>query len=184
MESVKKSIDERALHKREYDIWMNERQMQITEDKVDSREVDQNAEQCHDTCPLPSNVNDNQTTELTNQSLESENIRLKKTVAQFQKVFLRMEAHCVNLELTIQIKLLKKATWWKPTGKIFKTVGLRWVPTGKIITSSTTTVDSEPPNGSNEDITNPYECKQTLDVSAGTLNMHAGTSLNPTKEGL
>ncbi|GKB04256.1 hypothetical protein Tco_0832399 [Tanacetum coccineum] len=73
---------------------------------------------------------------------------------------------------------------WKPTGKIFKTVGLRWVPTGKIFTSSTTKVDSEPTNGSNDDITNQYECKQTLDVSAGTLNIHAGTSLNPTKEGL
>ncbi|GJZ55859.1 hypothetical protein Tco_0611052 [Tanacetum coccineum] len=73
---------------------------------------------------------------------------------------------------------------WKPTGKIFKTVGLRWVPTGKIFTSSTTKVDSEPQNGSNDDITNQYECKQTLDVSAGTLNIHAGTSLNPTKEGL
>ncbi|GJR75156.1 hypothetical protein Tco_0087521 [Tanacetum coccineum] len=48
---------------------------------------------------------------------------------------------------------------WKLTGKIFKTVGLRWVPTGKIFTSSTTKVDS-------------------------TLNIHAGTSLNPTKEGL
>ncbi|GJS33916.1 putative reverse transcriptase domain-containing protein [Tanacetum coccineum] len=43
---------------------------------------------------------------------------------------------------------------WKPTGKIFKTVGLRWVPTGKIFTSSTTKVDSEPQNGSNDDITN------------------------------
>ncbi|GJY73463.1 hypothetical protein Tco_0477894 [Tanacetum coccineum] len=42
----------------------------------------------------------------------------------------------------------------------------RWVPTGKIFTSSTTKVDSEPPNGSNEDITNPYECEKTLDVSA------------------
>ncbi|GJZ25000.1 hypothetical protein Tco_0562459 [Tanacetum coccineum] len=73
---------------------------------------------------------------------------------------------------------------WKPTGKIFKTVGLKWVPTGKIFTSSTTKVDSEPTNGSNDDITNQYECKQTLDVSAGTLNIHAGTSLNPTKEGL
>ncbi|GJX77658.1 hypothetical protein Tco_0324469 [Tanacetum coccineum] len=73
---------------------------------------------------------------------------------------------------------------WKPTGKIFKTVGLRWVPTGKIFTSSTTKVDSEPTNGSNDDITNQYACKQTLDVSAGTLNIHAGTSLNPTKEGL
>ncbi|GJX53751.1 hypothetical protein Tco_0282120 [Tanacetum coccineum] len=47
----------------------------------------------------------------------------------------------------------------------FKTVGLRWVPTGKIFTSSTTKVDSEPPNGLNEDITNLYECEQTLNVS-------------------
>ncbi|GJY85371.1 hypothetical protein Tco_0499397 [Tanacetum coccineum] len=55
---------------------------------------------------------------------------------------------------------------WKPTGKNFKIVGLRWVPTGKIFTSSITKVDSEPQNGSNDDITNQYECKQTLDVSA------------------
>ncbi|GKA45354.1 hypothetical protein Tco_0738150 [Tanacetum coccineum] len=73
---------------------------------------------------------------------------------------------------------------WKPTGKIFKTVGLRWVPTGKIFTSSTTKVDSEPQNGSNADITNQYESAQTLDVSAGTSNLSAGTSFNPKKEGL
>nr|GEY74038.1 hypothetical protein [Tanacetum cinerariifolium] len=36
MESAKKSIDERVQHKREYDIRMNERQMQSTEGKVDS----------------------------------------------------------------------------------------------------------------------------------------------------
>ncbi|GJS28110.1 hypothetical protein Tco_0488730 [Tanacetum coccineum] len=41
---------------------------------------------------------------------------------------------------------------WKPMGKIFKTVGRRWVSTGKIFTSSTTKVDSEPTNGSDEDI--------------------------------
>ncbi|GJT12287.1 hypothetical protein Tco_0859329, partial [Tanacetum coccineum] len=62
---------------------------------------------------------------------------------------------------------------WKPTGKVFKTVGLRWVPTGKTFTSSTTKVDSEPQNGSNEDIANQYECEQTLDVSAGTLHLSA-----------
>ncbi|GJU74940.1 hypothetical protein Tco_1266345 [Tanacetum coccineum] len=50
-------------------------------------------------------------------------------------------------------------------------VGLRWVPTRKIFTSSTTKVDSEPKNGSNEDITNHYECEQTFDVSTGTLNL-------------
>ncbi|GJS67443.1 retrovirus-related pol polyprotein from transposon TNT 1-94 [Tanacetum coccineum] len=36
MESVKKSIDKRALHKREYDSRVNERQMQTTEGKVDT----------------------------------------------------------------------------------------------------------------------------------------------------
>ncbi|GKA83490.1 hypothetical protein Tco_0805085 [Tanacetum coccineum] len=185
MESVKKSINERALHKREYDTRVNERQMQTTkkEGKGDPRkalacivlvdtesngteskeqdtknrsgndahaddadirpiydeeamvevhltakinvfatgkqhteqpefnnegEVNQNAEQCHDTCPLPAKLTDNQTTELSNQSLESKNICLKKTVAQFQKDCLRMEAHCVNLELKYQNQALKE----------------------------------------------------------------------------
>ncbi|GJW66477.1 hypothetical protein Tco_0120901 [Tanacetum coccineum] len=78
----------------------------------------------------------------------------------------------------------KSCLKWKPMGKIFKIVSLRWVPTGKIFTSSTTKVDSEPPNGSNEDITNPYKYEQTFNVSAGTLNLSAGTSFNPKKEGL
>nr|GEU31280.1 hypothetical protein [Tanacetum cinerariifolium] len=63
---------------------------------------------------------------------------------------------------------------WKPIGTIFKTVGLRWVPTGKIFTSSTTKVDSEPPNGLNSDITNQYKCEQTLDVGASTLYLSTG----------
>ncbi|GJU26289.1 hypothetical protein Tco_1164910 [Tanacetum coccineum] len=53
-----------------------------------------------------------------------------------------------------------------------------------MFTNSPTKVDSEPPNGSNEDITNPYECDQTLDVSVGTLNLSACTSFNPNKERL
>ncbi|GJS63538.1 hypothetical protein Tco_0678102 [Tanacetum coccineum] len=161
VELVKKLIDEKALHKREYDTRVNERQIQITEGKVDTGkaldaslvntesngteskeqdtssrsrngahdddayirpiydeepmvevqttteinvfatgqqhtkqlefnnegEVDQNAEQCHDTCPLLAKLTDKKTTELTNPSLEFENICLKKTVAQFQKDF-------------------------------------------------------------------------------------------------
>ncbi|GKA00182.1 retrovirus-related pol polyprotein from transposon TNT 1-94 [Tanacetum coccineum] len=67
---------------------------------------------------------------------------------------------------------------WIPTGRNFNIVGLRWVPTGKTFTSSTTKVDCEPPNGLNEDITNPYECDQTLNVSAGTLNLSAGSALH------
>ncbi|GKD23380.1 hypothetical protein Tco_1225083 [Tanacetum coccineum] len=72
---------------------------------------------------------------------------------------------------------------WKPTGRVFKNVVLRWVPTGKKFASSTTKVDNEPPNGSNADITNQCESEQALDVSAGTL-LSTGTSFNPIKEGL
>nr|GEU99297.1 hypothetical protein [Tanacetum cinerariifolium] len=67
---------------------------------------------------------------------------------------------------------------WKLTGRIFKIAGLRWIPTGKMFTDSTTKVDSEPLNGSNDDITNPYECDQTLNVSACTLNLSAGLMQN------
>ncbi|GJR28674.1 hypothetical protein Tco_1104906 [Tanacetum coccineum] len=58
---------------------------------------------------------------------------------------------------------------WKPTGRIFKSVGLRWIPTGKLFDSCTSKVDSEPPHGSNVDIPNIHECKQTLDVSAADM---------------
>ncbi|GKA91562.1 integrase, catalytic region, zinc finger, CCHC-type containing protein, partial [Tanacetum coccineum] len=58
---------------------------------------------------------------------------------------------------------------WIPTGRIINTVGLRWVPTGKTFNTSTTKVDCEPLNGLNEDITNPYECDQTLNISAGII---------------
>nr|GEU96174.1 hypothetical protein [Tanacetum cinerariifolium] len=499
IESVKKSIDERALHKREYDTRVNERQMQTTQEKVDTSkaldaslvdtenkgkeskeqdtssssgndahadnayirpiyneepmvyvqmtieinvfatgqqhteqpefnnegEVDQNAKQCHDKCPLPAKLTNNHITELSNQSLESDNICLKKTVAQFQKYFSKLEAHCLNLELQLQNNVLKsgqqiqflneksneakvkhdihvietinielehnvakllkenetlkrhykelsdsiktmraktiehinsliaqnvefkaqlqekgftiaaiqndlrkltensmntnhytlfaleresavvkshhviassesrnssknmprfssndmvhnhyleeankktqergrnsrpskcvfkanhdscvtkflnednsrakvssnkttnrnkpveqtsvarkperripkghrfsiKKTFvvhektmtprscirWKSMGKIFKSVGLRWVPTGKLFTSSTTKVDSEPINGSVDDINNQYECEQTLDVGACTVSLNAGTSFNPKKKGL
>ncbi|GJW73406.1 retrovirus-related pol polyprotein from transposon TNT 1-94 [Tanacetum coccineum] len=69
-------------------------------------------------------------------------------------------------------------------GRIFKTVGLRWIPTRKIFTDSTTMADNEPLNGSNKDITNPYECEQTLNVSAGTLDLSTGTYFNPKEERL
>nr|GFA38462.1 hypothetical protein [Tanacetum cinerariifolium] len=57
---------------------------------------------------------------------------------------------------------------WKPTGRIFKSVGLRWLPTGKLFDSCTNKVKSEPPHGSNVDISKIHEYKQTLDLSAGT----------------
>ncbi|GJW15461.1 hypothetical protein Tco_0019594 [Tanacetum coccineum] len=82
---------------------------------------------------------------------------------------------------------------WKPTGRIFKSFGLRWITTGKLFDSCTSKVDSEPPHGSNVDIPNIHECKQTLDVSAGTsinvqkeqsLDLSACTLCNVNKENL
>nr|GFA14166.1 integrase, catalytic region, zinc finger, CCHC-type, peptidase aspartic, catalytic [Tanacetum cinerariifolium] len=56
-------------------------------------------------------------------------------------------------------------------GRIFKSVGLRWLPTGKLFDSCTSTVESEPTHGSNVDNSKIHECKQTLDLSAGTSIM-------------
>ncbi|GKB27222.1 hypothetical protein Tco_0866623 [Tanacetum coccineum] len=82
---------------------------------------------------------------------------------------------------------------WKPTGRIFKSVGLRWISTRKSLDSFTSKVDSEPTHGSNVDIHNIHESKQTLDLSAGTsinvqkeqsLDLSAGTLCNVNKENL
>ncbi|GJU61600.1 hypothetical protein Tco_1243435 [Tanacetum coccineum] len=76
---------------------------------------------------------------------------------------------------------------WKPTSRIFKTVCLRWVATGKILTSCTSKDDSEPTHGSNVNIPNIHEFKKTLDLSASTsinvqkeqsFDLSAGTSNN------
>ncbi|GKE40859.1 hypothetical protein Tco_1464264 [Tanacetum coccineum] len=70
-------------------------------------EIDQNAKNCQVSCPLLDPSFDNTTTKFSNQFLESENISLKKTVAQLQKDFSRMEKHCVNMELKYQNQVLK-----------------------------------------------------------------------------
>nr|GEV21780.1 hypothetical protein [Tanacetum cinerariifolium] len=53
---------------------------------------------------------------------------------------------------------------WKPTVRIFKSVGLRWIPTGKLFDSCTSKADSESTHGSNV-------CKQTLDLSTDMIVM-------------
>ncbi|GJX40648.1 hypothetical protein Tco_0255638 [Tanacetum coccineum] len=53
------------------------------------------------------------------------------------------------------------------------------IPTGKLFDSCTSKVDSEPPHGSNVDTPHIHECKQTLDVSAGTsINVQKEQSLD------
>ncbi|GKE79600.1 hypothetical protein Tco_1545720 [Tanacetum coccineum] len=72
---------------------------------------------------------------------------------------------------------------WKPTGRIFKSVGLRWIPTRKLFDSCTSKDDSEPTHGSNVDIPHIYESKQTLNLSAGTsINVQKEQSLDLSAE--
>nr|GEZ36090.1 Gag-Pol polyprotein [Tanacetum cinerariifolium] len=251
LESVKKSIDKRVQLKREYDSWVNERQMQTTKQKVDTSkaidassvetkssrtkskeqdtssrsgndahddgadirpiydeepmatvqttaeinvfaigqqhteqpefnnegEVVKNVEECHDTCPLPAILSDNQIPKHSYQSLESKN---RKPMLQSHR-----NQSVVRQPTTFKSDRPRISNpRWKPTGKIFKTVGLRWVPTGKIFASSTTKVDSEPLNCLNADITNQNECEQTLDVSVGTLDLSAADAHVPSQQEL
>ncbi|GJV78026.1 hypothetical protein Tco_1509610 [Tanacetum coccineum] len=57
---------------------------------------------------------------------------------------------------------------WKPTGRIFSNVRLRWIPIGKLLNSCIGKVDSEPTHGSIVDIPHIQACKQTLGLSAET----------------
>ncbi|GKA32263.1 hypothetical protein Tco_0718630 [Tanacetum coccineum] len=87
----------------------------------------------------------------------------------------------------------KSCLRWKPMGRIFKSIGLRWIPTEKLFDPCTGKVDSEPLHGSNVDISKIHEYKETLDLSAGTsinvqkkqrIELSAGTSYNVMKENL
>ncbi|GJU64145.1 hypothetical protein Tco_1245980 [Tanacetum coccineum] len=114
--------------------------------------------------------NDSLIAQINSKTVENADLR-----AQIQKKILTRHRFSPNKSSVVYEQTSPRSCLrWKPTGKIFNNVRLRWVPTGKIFTSSTTKVDSQPPNGSKEDITSPYECDQTLNVSADTLNLSAG----------
>ncbi|GJX32817.1 hypothetical protein Tco_0242672 [Tanacetum coccineum] len=92
----------------------------------------------------------------------------------------------------------QKSHTQKPGRQIF--TGHRFSPNKTFVVYEKTTprydlskVDSEPPHGSNVDIPNIHECKQTLDINAGTsinvqkeqsLDLSAGTLCNVNKENL
>jgi hypothetical protein len=65
-------------------------------------EVDQNVVQCQDKHSESESLPDNPITVTSYQTLESENILLKKTIAQCHKDFSKLESHCISLELQMQ----------------------------------------------------------------------------------
>ncbi|GJV70168.1 hypothetical protein Tco_1485677 [Tanacetum coccineum] len=82
---------------------------QLTEQPeiINEGRVDQYTQQSQIKSPMLDSSIDNKATEFSNPSLQSENILLKKTVAQFQKDFSRIEAHCIALELKYQNQSIK-----------------------------------------------------------------------------
>ncbi|GJV25671.1 hypothetical protein Tco_1378366 [Tanacetum coccineum] len=258
MESVKKSIDERAQHKQEYDSRVNDRQMQTIEEKVDtSKALDANIRPIYDEEPMAEVKHDMDVIETINIELEhkvakllKENETLKKhykelydsiktmrarniehttslieknddfkaqlqekrfAIAALKNELRKLTGNSVNTKFaklsilgkpvlqphrnqlvvrqptafkserprilkprfasqvdvnndlpkpvtTYYLPRQKESAFAKPHHMIAPSSS-RWIPTGKIFYSSTTKVDSEPPNGSNENITNPYECE-------------------------
>nr|GEV37797.1 hypothetical protein [Tanacetum cinerariifolium] len=115
LEFVKKSIDERAQHKRKYDSWVNERQMQTTKEKVDkSKALDASLVETESS---GTELKEHDTSNRSGNDAHADDADIRpiydeepmaETVAQFQKDFSRMETHCVNLELKYQNKVLKE----------------------------------------------------------------------------
>ncbi|GJR62238.1 hypothetical protein Tco_1504400 [Tanacetum coccineum] len=69
---------------------------------------DQYPETCQVKSPMLDSSPDNQTTEYSKQSLESENILLKRdSLPNIQKIFSRIKHHCIALELKYQNQALK-----------------------------------------------------------------------------
>ncbi|GKF75597.1 hypothetical protein Tco_0225041, partial [Tanacetum coccineum] len=91
----------------EYNIFATRQQHTEQPEIINEGKVDQYTKKCQVKSPLLRSSLDNKTTEFLDQSLEFENILLKKTVAQFQKDFSRMEAHYIALELKYQNQALK-----------------------------------------------------------------------------
>ncbi|GJV10780.1 hypothetical protein Tco_1352321 [Tanacetum coccineum] len=209
--NVKKSVAERTRHQRQYERRVNKRQMQTQESKIDTGKAldadlvdtksirtdsivqDDNSMSGNDTdaddadirpiydeqpmaeCVFNAN-HDACITKLLKEVNSRAKIQSHKTRNRHR---FSPNKTSVVYEKTSPIYDLR----WKPTGRIFKSVGLRWIPTGKLFDSCTSKVDSEPPHGSNVDIPNIHECKQTLDVSAGTsINVQKEQSLDLSAE--
>ncbi|GJR06704.1 hypothetical protein Tco_0529688 [Tanacetum coccineum] len=61
----------------------------------------------------------------------------------------------------------RSCLWWKPTGRIFSNVRLRWIPTGKLLNSCTGKVDSETSAGSSVGYPSYFRHANKLGLSAG-----------------
>ncbi|GKA07608.1 hypothetical protein Tco_0686832 [Tanacetum coccineum] len=87
-----------------YNVFANDRPYAEQPKFINERKIDQDAEQYLDKRPLLASVIENKTAESLNQTLESENDCHKKTIAQLQKDFSKLEAQSIAFEITLQHK--------------------------------------------------------------------------------
>ncbi|GJT64183.1 hypothetical protein Tco_1015663 [Tanacetum coccineum] len=94
-------------------------------------------------------------------------------------IFAIGQQHIENLKsvMKIQENVFAIAALKNDLGKLKgNSVDTKWVPTGKILASCTSKDDIESTHGSNVDIPNIHECKQTLDLSAVVSKSFAVTN--------
>ncbi|GJW87078.1 hypothetical protein Tco_0162418 [Tanacetum coccineum] len=98
LKKVVSVLNPRSLHEVQstaaYNVNANDRQHAEQPKFINEGKVDQDAEQCLE----------NKTTESLNQTLESENDYLKKTIAKLQKDFSKQEAQSIAFEIALQHK--------------------------------------------------------------------------------
>ncbi|GJZ18631.1 hypothetical protein Tco_0554754 [Tanacetum coccineum] len=170
MDSIEQCIIERASHEQELKMTLkklSERQLQIQQCKV--QEVQSSVTSSGD--ETSSGIVSDE--EIDKQKLEAHSSYMAKiqevSPDESSSTDTPLEQTTTVHEKTTSPRSLVLSIRWQQRCSILKTVCLRWVPTGKTFASSTTKVESEPPNGSNADIPNQCESEQALNVSAGTL---------------
>ncbi|GJY82131.1 hypothetical protein Tco_0494882 [Tanacetum coccineum] len=168
MGNVKKYVAERTRHNRQYDIRVNKRQMQTHASKVESsKALDA------DLVVMESNGTESKK-QYTSSSLGNylthvadADIRLVNDQMSFVEDAeqYQVKSPLLNAELFKMKDMVEKEVYNELSNRFLQLEKHR-IPTRKMFTDSTTKVDSEPPNGSNDDITNQYECGLTLNISA------------------
>ncbi|GJV19706.1 hypothetical protein Tco_1368726 [Tanacetum coccineum] len=187
MGNVKKSVAERTRHQRQYDRRLNKRQIQTQESKIDTgKAVDADLVVTKRSGTESEEVNSHAKIQSyktrNNNKLVDQKSHTQKPGSQ---IFIG-HRFSPNKTFTVYEKTSPRSDLrWKPTGRIFKFVGLRWIPRGKLFAYCTRKDDNEPIHGSNVDIPNIHECKQTLDLSADTsLTVKMEILLEPTSNKL
>nr|GEV74210.1 hypothetical protein [Tanacetum cinerariifolium] len=183
------SAAKRTRHQRQYDRRVNKRQMQAQESKIDTGKAVNDDLVVIESSGTKSEVQDDNIRSRNDTDADDAYIRPiydEEPMAEVDQYPEQrdVKSHMLDSSPDNQTNdYSKQSLEWKPMGKIFKSVGLRWIPTGKLFNSCTSKVDSEPKHGSNVDISNIHESKQTLDLSADTsINVQKEQSLDLSAE--